>query len=326
MKKVLVNKPIHRVALDRLGEDVEVLTPFTAPREALLDLLPSAHGLILCAGLRMGPAEMDLAGNLEIIARHGVGVDNVDIEAADERGLPVTYTPDGPTESTAEHAFMLMLAAARRVTQLHDAVRAGNFAVRDRVRGQEMAGKALGVIGFGRIGKRMAEMCRDALHMPIYVYDPYLGPEETDRWGATRVADLVEMARAVDVLSIHTPLTDTTKHLVGEEVIRVLRPGSILVNTARGAVVDEAALIAALQDGHLAAAGLDVFDPQPPTDENPLFAMEQVVLTPHVGSATEEGRQRMGLIAVEDTLRALRGERPLNLVNPQTWTSRRFAA
>jgi D-3-phosphoglycerate dehydrogenase len=287
----------------------------------LLQLLPSIHGLILCAGFNMGPAEMDLAGNLEVIARHGVGVDNVDIEAASERGLPVTYTPDGPTESTAEHAFMLMLAAARRVAQLDDSVRAGDFAVRDRVRGQEMAGKVLGVIGFGRIGKRMAEMCRDALHMPIYAYDPYVDPKETAAWGATPVEDVIEMARTVDVLSIHTPLTHTTRHLVSQDVIRALRPGSILLNTARGAVVDEAALIAALQDGHLGAAGLDVFDPQPPAADNPLLAMEQVVLTPHVGSATEEGRQRMGLIAVEDTLRALRGERPLNLVNPQTWTS-----
>jgi D-3-phosphoglycerate dehydrogenase len=326
MKKVLVNKPIHSVALDRLGEDVEVLTPFSAPREELLELLPSVHGLILCAGLRMGPVEMDLAGNLEVIARHGVGVDNVDIEAATERGLPVTYTPDGPTESTAEHAFTLMLAAARRLTQLDDAVRAGHFGVRDYVRGQEMAGKALGVIGFGRIGRRMAEMCRDALQMTVYVYDPYVDSEETSRWGATWVADVVDMARAVDVLSIHTPLTDSTKHLVGQEVIRALKPGSILINTARGAVVDERATIAALQDGHLGAAGLDVFDPQPPTADNPLLAMDQVVLTPHVGSATDEGRQRMGLIAVEDTLRALRGERPLNLVNPQTWRGRQSAA
>jgi D-3-phosphoglycerate dehydrogenase len=326
MKKVLVNKPIHRVALERLATEAEVLTPFEAPPEEVMGLLSGVHGLILCAGLQMEAPEMEHCPALEIIARHGVGFDNVDVDAATKRGLLVTYTPTGPTESTAEHAFMLMLAAARQVTRLDGAVRSGDFAIRDRFRGREMKGKSLGVIGFGRIGQRMAEMCRDALHMPVYVYDPYLESEAAVDWGATPVGDVEEMAAMVDVLTIHTPLTDATRHLVSHDVLRALKPGAILINTSRGPVVDEGALIAALEEGHLASAGLDVFNHQPPRESNPLLAMEQVVLTPHVGSATEEGRQRMGLIAVEDVLRALRGERPLNLLNPEVWTSRRTIA
>lgn len=323
MKKVLVNKPIHTVALERLQEEVEVLTPYAASRAELMSVLPDVHGLILCAGLTMGAAEMDLAGRLEVIGRHGAGVDIVDIAAASQRGIPVVFTPYGPTESTAEHALTLMLATARRLSQLDRAVRGGNFSIRDRVMGREVEGKALGVVGFGRIGRRLAEMCRDALHTPVYVYDPHVAAEEITEWGATRVEELGELAGLVDFLSIHTPLNDETHHLVSRDVIRAMKPGAILVNTSRGAVVDEAALIEALQDGHLGGAGLDVFDPEPPAPDNPLFQLDQVVLTPHLASFTDEGRRRMGLTVVKDVLRVLCGEEPSNLANPGVWPRRR---
>ena len=324
MKKVLVNKPVHNVALERLREEVEVLTPYTASRAELLSVLPDVHGLILCAGLTIGAAEIDLAGRLEVIGRHGAGVDIVDIAAASQRGIPVTFTPYGPTESTAEHALTLMLATARRLSQLDRAVREGNFSIRNRVMGQEVEGKALGVVGFGRIGRRLAEMCRDALHTPVYAYDPHVPAEEIIRWGATHVEDLVELAGLVDFLSIHTPLNDETHHLVNRDVIRAMKPGAILVNTSRGAVVDEAALIEALQDSHLGGAGLDVFDPEPPAHDNPLFQLDQVVLTPHLASFTDEGRRRMGLTVAEDVLRVLRGEEPAHLANPEVWLHRRI--
>jgi D-3-phosphoglycerate dehydrogenase len=326
MKTVLVNKPIHTVALERLREEVAVLTPYSASREELLSLLPHVHGLILCAGLTMGAAEMDRARRLEVISRHGAGVDTVDIAAATERGIAVVFTPYGPTESTAEHALTLMLAAARRLPQLDRAVRNGDFHIRDRVMGQELEGKALGVVGFGRIGKRLAEICRDGLHMPVYVFDPYVDPEAVAAWGATYVEDLVQLARLVDVLSVHTPLTDETRHLVSRDVIYAMKPSAILVNTSRGAVVDEAALIEALENGRLGGAGLDVYDPEPPAPDNPLFRMDQVALTPHLSSFTDEGRRRMGLMAVEDTLRVLRGEKPSCLYNPEVWAQRRIIA
>jgi D-3-phosphoglycerate dehydrogenase len=166
-------------------------------------------------------------------------------------------------------------------------------------------------------------MCRDALHMSVYVFDPYLDPERVSEWGGTYLEDLSELASEVDILSIHTPLTPETYHLINRDVLRSMRPGAILINAARGAVVDEAALIEALQEGHLGGAGLDVYDPEPPAPDNPLFQLDQVVLTPHVGSFTDEGRRRMGLTVVEDTLRVLRGELPQYLANPKVWTDRR---
>jgi D-3-phosphoglycerate dehydrogenase len=319
MKTVLVNKPIHPDALARLSEHARVMTPYTASYEALLELLPQVHGLVHCAGLYMGAAEMDVAERLAIISRHGAGVDIVDVAAATQRGIPVAFTPYGPTESTAEHALTLLLATARRLPQLDQAVREGNFYIRDRVVGRELEGKALGVVGFGRIGQRLAEMCRDALHMAVYVYDPYLTAEAVAACGATRVADLQELAGRVDVLSIHVPLTEETRHLVGRAVIFSLKPGAILINTSRGPVVEEAALVEALEAGHLSGAGLDVYDPEPPLPDNPLFCMEQVALTPHLSSFTEEGRRRMGLMAVDNLLCALRGEKPPHLANPEVW-------
>jgi phosphoglycerate dehydrogenase-like enzyme len=189
--------------------------------------------------------------------------------------------------------------------------------------GQELHGKALGVIGFGRIGQRLAAMCRDGLHMSIYVFDPFLGAEAVSAWGASYVESLHDLAARVDVLSIHVPLTTETYHLISRDIIRAMKPGAILVNAARGPVVDETALVEALQDGHLSGAGLDVFELEPPDLDHPLFKLDQVVFTPHVASFTQEGRRGMGLSVAEDILRVLRGERPEYMANPEVWTHRR---
>ncbi len=323
MKTVLVNKPIHTAALDRLQGQVNVLTPYGASPPELLDMMPDVHGIILCAGLMMGPAEMDQAVQLEVISRHGAGVDIVDVKAATERGIPVTFTPYGPTESTAEHALMLMLAVARRLPQLDRAVRSGGFHIRDRVVGRELDGKALGIVGLGRIGRRLAEICREGLHMSVYAFDPFVDSETAQECSATCFETLVELASKVDILSIHSPLTDTTRHLIDRRVIQAMKPGAILINASRGPVVEEEALIEALESGHLGGAGLDVYEQEPPALDNPLFEMDNVALTPHLASFTDEGRERMGLMAVENTLRVLNGEEPNFLANPQVWQHRR---
>jgi D-3-phosphoglycerate dehydrogenase len=312
-KTVLVTKPIHPEALDRLKSEVQVLNPFQAPRDEMLGLLPKVHGVIVGGVLPLGGPEMDMGSNLEVIGRHGVGLDNVDLSAASVRCIPVVYTPYGPTESTAEHALLLMLAVSRRLPQMDQAVRGGDFGIRDRleVMGHELQGKNLGVVGFGRIGRRVAEMCRDALQMKIHVFDPYLDPKEVSDWGAVWVPELPALAGRVDLLTVHVPLTPQTKSLVDETVIRAMRPGTVLINTSRGPVVDEKALVAALLDDHLG-----VYDPQPPLPDSPILDLPQVVLTPHVASFTHEGRLRMGLTVVDDVLRVLRGEAPIYLANP----------
>jgi phosphoglycerate dehydrogenase-like enzyme len=160
--------------------------------------------------------------------------------------------------------------------------------------------------------------------MPVHVFDPHLDPHTVAAWGAVYADTLKELAGSVDILSVHTPLTAETHHLIHRHVIQAMKPGSILINTSRGPVVDQVALIDALQNGHLGGAGLDVFDPQPPALDNPLLQFDHVVLTPHVASFTHEGRKRMGLTVVEDVLSVLQGERPRYLANPDVWAHRRL--
>lgn len=287
-------------------------------------MMPEIDAFLLCSGITLGAAEMDLGARLQVIGRHGVGLDNVDIDAATERGIPVVYTPYGPTESTAEHALMLLLATGRRLSQLDRAMRTGNWGIGSQPQsmGHEFKGKAVGVVGFGRIGRRLAEMCRAAMQMPVCVFDPYLDVKVVTEWGATPVENLVELASMVDVLSLHVPLTTNTHHLINRDVIRVMKPNAILINTSRGPVVDEAALIEVLREGGIFGAGIDVFDPEPPAQDNPLLQFEQVVLTPHVGSFTDEGRELMGLTVVEDIVRVLKGDKPKYIANPKVWEKR----
>ena len=317
MKKVLVNKPIHDDAMEYLSQSVEVVTTYNKPASEVLGMMPGMNGIILCAGLTLDEAAMGYCSTLEIIGRHGAGLDIVDVDAATKRGIPVVFTPYGPTESTAEHAFLLMMAAARKLTYLDRETRAGNFHVRDRVVGKELRQAKVGIVGFGRIGQRFAEMCRNALEMEIYVYDPFLNEMQVKEWGAIYVNELTELAGLVDVVSIHSPLNSDTKQLINRDVLNAMKPDGILVNASRGALVDEKALMEVLRNEKIGGAGLDVYDPEPPDPKNPLFALNNVVLTPHLASFTDEGRRRMGMTVAEDILRVLEGKMPKFIANPE---------
>lgn len=317
MKKVLVNKPIHNDALSRLGEEVEVLTPFNATPNEILKMLPDIQGIVLCAGFNMGGAEMDVARQLEVIGRHGVGLDIVDVAAATQRNLPLVFTPYGPTESTAEHALMLMMAIARKVVFLDRETRHGNFHIRDKVVGRELLNAKLGVVGFGHIGQRLAEICQAAFEMEVFVYDPFLTKEQIAAKGGQKCETLNDLMAKSDFVSLHIPLIESTKGLIDAEALAALGTKGYLINSSRGPVVDEAALIHALQNNIIAGAGLDVFDPEPPKEDNPLFSLDNVAITPHLASFTDEGRRRMGLMVAEDVLRVLKGETPEYCANSE---------
>jgi D-3-phosphoglycerate dehydrogenase len=278
-------------------------------------MLSRVDGIVLCAGLNMDSRVIDLCPQIKVIGRHGVGLDIVDVSAATLLGIPVVYTPEGPTESTAEHAFLLMLAAARKLSYLDQETRKGEFQVRDHVVGRELKGKKVGVVGYGRIGQRFAQMCHMALDMDVYYYDPLV--DRTKINDAKFEDSLIELAENVEILSIHCPLIPETRKSINKGVLKALGSDGILINCSRGPVVDETALVEALQKGEILAAGLDVYDPEPPSIDNPLFKMDNVVLTPHLASFTEEGRQRMGMMVVEDVLRVLRGEMPVYPANPE---------
>jgi D-3-phosphoglycerate dehydrogenase len=325
-QKVLVGFAMFREALEWLQEQVTVLGPGPVSSDEYAALLTEAHGVIL-PGRKFGAAEMDSASKLRVIGRYGAGIDNIDVAAATERGLPVVYAPFGPTESTAEHAVLLIMATARRLPFFERAARRVDFGLQSRpeLMGMELEGKILGVVGYGRIGQRVAEICRDGLHMQVRAYDPFQEPETIAACGDTCATDLMALARAVDVLTVHSPFTPKTRHLISREVLRAMKPGALLVNTSRGPVVDERALLEALQDGHLGGAGLDVFDPEPPLADNPLLKLDNVVITPHIGSFTKDGRRRMGMAAAQGVVDVLGGQYPKYLANPEVWGRRRGA-
>jgi D-3-phosphoglycerate dehydrogenase / 2-oxoglutarate reductase len=275
-----------------------------------------------------GPGQVDAAlldrvgPSLKLVAKPGIGVDNVDIPAATARGVLVLNTPDAPTESTAEHAVALLMAVAKRVMVGDMFLRTDRTIPRQEMMGTELLGRTLGVIGYGRIGRRVAEICALGLRMNVLVYDPYITGGVATPERVTLVQDRDELLRQSQFVTIHVPLTPDTHHYIGEREMRLMAPGSYLINASRGPVVDEAALIRLLQEGHFAAVGLDVFDPEPPHPDNPLLKMRNVVVTPHIASSTDRGIYAMMHGVADQVIQVLRGERPPYLLNPEVWPGR----
>lgn len=271
------------------------------PREELLARVPGCAALLPMPTDRIDGAVLDAAPELRVVANHAVGVDNIDLEAAAARAVVVTNTPGVLTEATADFAMALLLAAARRVVEGDQLMRRGGFEGwrPTLLRGLDLDGARLGIIGYGRIGQATAARAR-AFGMEV------VHSSRTPRAGAV---DLDELLATSDVVSLHCPLTAQTRHLIGERELRRMKATAVLVNTARGPVVDEGALVRALREGWIAAAGLDVFEREPAAHPG-LLALPQAVLAPHLGSATRRTRERMAVRAATNLVAALRGEEP----------------
>ncbi len=270
-------------------------------------------------------AEMDRIGSgLRVVARPGIGVDRIDLDAATERGILVINSPDGPTESTAEHAIALMLNLCKYVTLTDNILRSGHPfpELRDLAPGFEVYGAMLGLVGLGRIGARVAAIAQ-ALGMKVLAFDPYTTSERASASGVDLVPSLDELLPRAQVVSLHCPATPETHHLMNARTLNLMPRGSYLVNAARGALIDEAALLDALRSGHLAGAALDVFDPEPPMTNHPLFTLSNVICTPHIASYTSAGFLRMETMVCEQIASILGGKRPANLVNREAWERRR---
>ena len=257
-----------------------------------------------------------------MVVRHGIGYDRVDVPACTAVGVLAANTPDGPTQSTAEHAVALLLAVAKQLQRSGAALRGGEWPAKLEIQGVDVRGRTLGVVGFGRIGRRVGEICGVGLGMRVLVHDPFATNVAAAGAWAETAADLDDLLARSDFVTLHTSLSPATTHLIGERELRLMKAGSYLINVSRGPVVDEAALIRALHDGHLAGAGLDVFDPEPPDATNPLLAMAQVVATPHVASNTVEGIARISNAVVDQILELLAGDRPASLIDPAAWPGR----
>jgi D-3-phosphoglycerate dehydrogenase / 2-oxoglutarate reductase len=269
---------------------------------------------------------MDRIGSrLRIIARTGIGVDRIDLDAATRRGIMVVNTPDGPTESTAEHAIALLLNLCKQVMTGDRILRSGRPfpTLTELTPGFEVSGAVLGLVGLGRIGSRVASIAR-VLGMKVLAFDPFISPERASMLGVDLVPSLVELLPRAQVVSLHCPSTPETYHIMNAETLHLMPKGSYLVNVARGALIDEDALLDALRSGHLAGAALDVFDPEPPVTNHPLFTLPNTICTPHIGSHTTASVLRIQVMACEQIASALRGEHPTNLVNVAVWGHQRI--
>lgn len=256
--------------------------------DRLADALADAHAIIVRSATQVTAELMDHAPKLRVVGRAGVGVDNIDLEAATARGVPVLNAPEGNTVSAAELTFALILATARHVCEADRAVRGGEWA-RSRFAGTELRGKTLGLVGAGRIGGEVAKRAR-GFGMQVIVHDPFLTDERATRLGVER-GDLEEVLTTSDVLSLHVPLTPTTRGMIGRAEMSRMKPGAFLVNVSRGGVVDESALAEALADGDLAGAALDVFESEPLDADSPLRSAPNLALTPHLGASTAEAQE-----------------------------------
>lgn len=250
-----------------------------------------------------------------IIARFGIGVDNVDVAAATQAGIVVTNVPDYCIDEVSDHALAMLLALARRLVQADRSVRAGAWSVSALAPIHRLRGRTLGLVGFGKIARALAQKAR-ALGLEVLAYDPYLSREFVEAQGA-RPVGFEELLQRSDFISIHVPLTPETRHLFDDAAFQKVKPGACLINTARGPIVDEGALIRALESGRLAGAALDVLEQEPPRPDSPLLRREDVILTPHSAFYSEESLVELQTKAAEEVVRVLQGQAPRNPVNPE---------
>ncbi len=319
MFKVWTERQILPDCVPLLGGVAEPIGPGSATPDNFLSAFSGAD-CILAGGMRYDGAAMDLAPNLIVISRMGIGFENIDLQAATERGIAVTYTPDGPTIATAEHAVALMFAIAKDLKKAsHGLVHDRRPDYYGRHSAVEVFEARIGLVGLGRIGSHVARIL-SAAGARVTAYDPYISEGKAMELGVERAGSLDGLLGGSDIVSLHLPLNRSTRHLVSTDTLARMKPGSILVNVSRGGLVDEAALLEALDCGHLRGAGLDVTDPEPSEAGNPLLHRNDVIVTPHVGSATFAGKRRILSMAIDNLRLALNRERPEHLLNADAWT------
>jgi gluconate 2-dehydrogenase len=320
-KTVLAFSRVSPEMAERLQQDFNVIIPDPKKgdlNEQFNEALPHSHGMI-GAGRKLGREQLESAKQLEVVSSISVGYDNYDVGYLTERGIMLTNTPDVLTESTADLGFSLIMSSARRVAELDAYTKAGNWkrSIEAPHFGTDVYGKTLGIVGMGNIGAAVARRGRLGFNMPI-LYSGNSRKTALEQELGAQFRTLDQLLAESDFVCLVVPLSEKTRHLISTRELSLMKKSAILVNIARGPIVDEPALIKALQDGTIRGAGLDVYEKEP-LSESPLFALSNAVTLPHIGSATDETRQAMADRAYENLRAALLGEKPQDLVNAQVW-------
>ncbi|HKQ40232.1 MAG TPA: phosphoglycerate dehydrogenase, partial [Verrucomicrobiae bacterium] len=302
--KILVADSISKRGVEELaaGGALEVQTQIGLSESELVKIIPGFSGIVVRSQTKVTAAILNAGVELRVVGRAGVGVDNVDVETATRRGIVVLNAPGGNTVSTAEHAFSLLLCVARKIPQADATVRGGSWD-RKNLEGIELNNKRLGIIGVGRIGSELSRRAI-AFGMQVLAYDPYLSGARARSLQIELVDDLNDLLVAADFISLHTPLTQETRHILDAARLQKTKRGVRIINCARGGLIDEKALLTALQDGHVAAAALDVFEVEPLPSDSPLRKIANLVLTPHLGASTAEAQESVG-IEIAQSVRAV---------------------
>jgi D-3-phosphoglycerate dehydrogenase len=311
MARVLIAEPLAEAGVELLRAHHEVDARAATTREELLAAVAGVDALVVRSATRVDAEVLEAGRDLKVVGRAGIGLDNVDVAAATRLGVMVVNAPQSNVISAAEHTVALILAQARNIPQAHLALREGRWE-RSRFQGAELYGKTLGIVGLGRVGALVAQRL-NAFGMRLLAYDPYVSRDRAAQMGV-ELAGLADVLARADIVTVHLPKTPDTTGLIGETELAAMKPGARLVNTARGGIVDEAALAKAVVDGHLAGAALDVFAEEP-TTQSPLFELEGVVVTPHLGASTTEAQDKAGITIAEQLLLALAGQFVPNAVN-----------
>ncbi|MGH1488737.1 MAG: phosphoglycerate dehydrogenase [Acidimicrobiales bacterium] len=315
MFKVLISDKLgdDGVAVLNDAEDVSVDVRTGLSEQELIDTIGDYDALVIRSGTQVtGPILQAGSGKLKVVGRAGVGIDNVDVDEATRQGVIVMNTPDANTTATAEHTFALLMAAARNIVPAHVSMAAGTWE-RSSFTGTELKGKTLGVVGFGRVGRAVAVRAQ-AFEMTVIAYDPFVS-ERVGRDSKVELLDLEELLAASDFVTLHTALSEETQDLINAERLELMKPGAVLINCARGGLVDPAAVAAALDAEKLAMAAIDVYAVEPPEADHPLVGHPKVIHTPHLGASTKEAQKSVAIEIADQVLMALRGDKIANSVN-----------
>lgn len=328
--KIYITRKIPLPAIDLISESCDVVfhEGEEAPaQEEILYNIADKDGILCLVGDRMDKGAIDRASNLKVISTMSAGFEHIDVTYATEKGIYVGYAPDALTEATADLTFSLLLAAARRIPESDRFMRQRKWKISWTplfMIGKSVWESTLGIIGLGKIGKAVAKRAQGFNMRVFYTDSVHLAPEEERKLGVA-FRSLEDLLKESDFVSIHVPVTDETRHFMNEERLKLMKPSAVLINASRGATVDESALIKGLREKWIAGAALDVYEKEPIADDNPLLDLENVVLVPHIGSATIEARTKMAETATLNLLSVLKGERPPRLLNPDVMAVRPLA-
>jgi len=313
--KVLITEPIHKEGMKLLNREFNVQLASDIKESILIKEIKDCQALIVRIA-RINKIIIDNAPYLKIISRHGVGIDNIDVDAATKRRILVTNAKGSNTDSVAEHALGMILALAKNIISMDKAVKEGNFKIRYNFFSNEIKGKTVGIVGFGEIGQALAKKLT-ALEVKIIAYDPYIVSMDKIMPGVMFVKNLDNILTDSDIISIHVPYTKETFHMIGEKEFQKMKKNTFFINVSRGEIVDEVALFDALNQGIIRASAIDVFEKEPPERGNPLFKLNNILLSPHNAALTEEAMVRMAVTCVMNIIDYFNDRKPRNILNPE---------